>query len=43
MAQRKITFNIPAELWEQLSIKAIKEKKTKTEILLNLIKDFLKK
>ena len=40
---RQITFRINSKLWEDFSIKAIKKNKSKTEILIELIKKFLDK
>jgi len=40
---RQITFRIPKHLWEEFSIKAIKEGKNKTQILIEFIKKYLKK
>ena len=40
---RQITFRIPVELWEKLSIQAIKEGRNKTSILIDLIREYLKK
>lgn len=38
---RQITFRIDSKLWEEFSIKAIREGKNKTEILIELIEKFL--
>ncbi len=39
---RQITFRIDPKLWEEFSIKAIKKDKSKTAILIEMIKEFLK-
>jgi len=41
-AHRKITFIIEKKMWEDFSIKAIKEGRSKTEILKELIGKYLK-
>ncbi len=40
---RLITFRIPPKLWEEFSIKCIKEGSNKTKILLSFVKRFLGK
>ena len=40
---RQITFRVPKELWEQFSIKAIKQGENKTKILILLIEKYLGK
>ena len=42
MVEKQITFRIKKELWEALSIKAIKQGKTKTRILIEMIEDYVK-
>lgn len=43
MAKRQISFFIEKELWKSFSKKCIDLDKSKTEVLVGLIKDFLKK
>ncbi len=40
---RQITFRIPAKLWEEFTIKAVKDGKNKTKILIEFIEKYLGK
>jgi len=40
---RQISFRVETKLWEDFSIRAIREGKNKTEILMRLIKGYLNK
>lgn len=46
MASRKgfkqITFSIPDDIWRQFSHKVIDENKTKIEVLISLLKKYIK-
>lgn len=39
----QLTVNIPEKLWEDLSVKAIKDRKKKAEIVIEALEDFIKK
>lgn len=41
MAKKGFTVVIDEDLWKKLSIKCVKEGKTKREVLTKLIKDFV--
>ena len=41
--KRQLNSRIPKELWEEFSIRAIKEGKGKTALLIEALKEFLKK
>ena len=43
MTKKGFTIKLNEELWKEFSIKCIKKSKTKTEILEELIEDFVKK
>jgi hypothetical protein len=40
---KQLTINIPEELWKELSHKTIEVNKTKADIVINLLKEYLKR
>jgi hypothetical protein len=38
----QLTCNIPQKLWEDISIKAIKTKKKKAELIIQALEDYIK-
>ncbi|MBR9704861.1 hypothetical protein GOV12_05595 [Candidatus Pacearchaeota archaeon] len=40
---RQITFRIPKELWEEFTIKAVRDGKNKTKLLIEFIEKYLEK
>lgn len=43
MGKRQVSFFIDNELYKEFSIKSIKQDKSKTEVLVELIKGFVKR
>ncbi|MCK4521071.1 MAG: hypothetical protein KAU20_00730 [Nanoarchaeota archaeon] len=39
---RQITFRVPKKMWEDFTIKAVKEGKNKTKVLISFIEKYLK-
>lgn len=40
---RQISFRIPKELWEEFTIKAVREGKNKTNLLIEFIEKYLRR